>query len=226
MQVKENYYQKRMTKKIGSFTNMKDKIHEGDVFDRLTAIKFDHKETKKYKSSKVKGGFTNKNFYYWEFKCTCGNTKVCDIKPIMYKEVKSCGCLQREQASARLPINALPDGEAAFNSLLRNYIRSGKERGHEFLLSKDEFKYLTKQDCYYCGVKPYNISKHGDYKTEYIFNGVDRVNSKDNYTLENCVTCCKRCNYAKHTMTEQEWLEWTTRFVNYNKHLINEKESI
>ena len=201
---------------------MKDKIHEGDLFGRLTAIKFDHKETRKYKSIKVKGGFTNKNFYYWEFRCICGKTKIMDIKPIMYGAVKSCGCLHKEWAMKHVAHNTLEPGEASFNALLRSYIRGASERGHEFLLSKDEFKYFTKQKCFYCGIDPYNEFKSVCYKTTYIFNGVDRVNSKENYTLENCVSCCKRCNYAKHIMTENEWLDWTTRFVNYNKHLINE----
>lgn len=41
---------------------------------------------------------------------------------------------------------------------------------------------------------------------------------KDNskgYTLENVVTCCKFCNYAKHTSTYEDFIKWLDRLVEF-----------
>ena len=42
-------------------------------------------------------------------------------------------------------------------------------------------------------------------------NGVDRINSNIGYTEENTVPCCKYCNTAKNTMTQNEFKMWIKR---------------
>lgn len=41
-------------------------------------------------------------------------------------------------------------------------------------------------------------------------NGIDRVDSSKGYTLDNCVPCCSKCNYAKHEMSVEEFKEYIT----------------
>jgi len=62
----------------------------------------------------------------------------------------------------------------------------------------DYYKLLT-LSCNYCGQK-IDEKKNN-------FNGIDRINSDEDYTKENCVSCCKRCNYMKNKMSKTEFAE-------------------
>jgi len=59
-------------------------IKKGDKFNRLTAVKFDHRD-------KWRG-------QYWLFRCNCENEKVISSSRVITGRTKSCGCLQRETA--------------------------------------------------------------------------------------------------------------------------------
>lgn len=60
----------------------KSTIKAGDKYNRLTAIKFSHR---------------NKwNYPFWLFKCDCGNEKVSCVNDVKQEKIKSCGCLQKE----------------------------------------------------------------------------------------------------------------------------------
>ena len=50
---------------------------------------------------------------------------------------------------------------------------------------------------------------------KFIYNGLDRVDNNLPHTLENCVTCCKHCNYAKRDMSQQKFLEYRQQRFNY-----------
>ncbi len=50
----------------------------------------------------------------------------------------------------------IPQGQAGFNRLYRDYSRD--TRGREFTLTKDEFKIMTSSLCHYCGSKPLLVS--------------------------------------------------------------------
>lgn len=47
-------------------------------------------------------------------------------------------------------------------------------------------------------------------------NGIDRVDSNIGYTKDNSVPCCKYCNFAKHTMSEDDFYVWVKRVYEYN----------
>jgi hypothetical protein len=66
------------------------------------------------------------------------------------------------------------------------YVTSSKHRGIEFVLNESEFMEIIKKDCSYCGT----IDSVG-------FNGIDRLDSDGTYCIDNCVSCCKMCNYMK-----------------------------
>ena len=59
----------------------KQTIKKEDKYNRLTAIRFDHK----------KG-----NHQYWLFRCDCGNKKVIEVSSVKIGATKSCGCLKKE----------------------------------------------------------------------------------------------------------------------------------
>lgn len=96
---------------------------------------------------------------------------------------------------------------ASFNRLLHDYRRSASKRGHQFTLTEQQFKKLTKGHCYYCGCEPKTpiLSKSG--REPYYFNGVDRVNNDEGYTPSNSVTCCRWCNSFKSNFDHEVFLK-------------------
>ena len=59
-------------------------IKKGDKFNKLTAIKFHHKNKKSQQ--------------YWWFKCDCGNEKVICVDSVKRDKSKSCGCIKNKNA--------------------------------------------------------------------------------------------------------------------------------
>lgn len=97
-------------------------------------------------------------------------------------------------------------GESSFNALYYIYIKNAEKRNIKFELTKDQFKKLTKEDCFYCLLPPNKKIKYKQYKGEYIYNGVDRIDSNKDYTQNNCVTCCTTCNMMKTNMNALNFL--------------------
>lgn len=53
------------------------------------------------------------------------------------------------------------------------------------------------QPCDYCGGRHVDLA----------LNGVDRVDSKGSYSIENSVPCCKTCNFMKGPMAKGEFFD-------------------
>lgn len=68
------------------------------------------------------------------------------------------------------------------------YKREAVVKGREYKLTFEESKNYFLDNCYYCGY----ISCEG-----ILLNGIDRKNNNQDYTLENCVSCCTMCNFMK-----------------------------
>lgn len=112
---------------------------------------------------------------------------------------------------------------------LRNYLYNSAKNGaikrkHEFNLSFEEFNEIISGKCYYCGEEPCEadseiIIKRGDtHQYPIRYNGIDRLNPKLGYFIDNCVPCCKKCNYMKHILTEDEFYKQIIKIYN-NKNL-------
>lgn len=78
---------------------------------------------------------------------------------------------------------------ARFNT----YKAGAKYRGIEFHLSFDEFESFWGGSCFYCGGRIDGI-------------GLDRIDSSIGYQVDNVVRCCPRCNKAKGTLTQEEFI--------------------
>jgi peroxiredoxin family protein len=71
-------------------------------------------------------------------------------------------------------------------------------RGYKFLLTDIEATGFFQDKCYYCGEKPIEGVN---------LNGIDRKDSKLDYTFDNCVSACQMCNYMKNdTWDENEFI--------------------
>ena len=90
------------------------------------------------------------------------------------------------------------------------YVYSGYKNGAKhkrgrvipFDISRDDFDVLIQQDCHYCGAPPSN----NWLSSGFMYNGLDRVDSDGPYALKNVVPCCGRCNVAKGTMSQDEFV--------------------
>jgi hypothetical protein len=173
-------------------------------FNKLTVLQFDHKG--------------NHGVSFYKFKCDCGVEKVLCGADVVRGKTKSCGCNRSRYISQA---HLLPEGQAAFNSLYSLYaISCARSRGLEFSLSKEEFLKLTKEACHYCGVSANQVWKGTSRVcSPYVYNGIDRKDNKQGYTLNNCVACCKVCNIAKGAMSLDAFLAWIDRLVNFRNTL-------
>lgn len=136
----------------------------------------------------------------WECLCECGNVKHVAGRHLRHDRTKSCGCITK-----------LPQGIAAINLLYRGYRRKADSRNLIFSISLEEFEFLTKQNCHYCGRHPNNSAQNWSthrLNGDYIFNGIDRKNNEMGYTFSNSLPCCKICNRAKSNMDYEAFVAW------------------
>jgi len=151
-----------------------------------------------------KEGSNNRTVY--EFKCDCGNIVYHPVSALQRGNIKSCGCTNYEKTS--------------HESLLRqhydSYIKGAEKRKLMFSLSMEQFELLIMNNCAYCGIEP-TIKKSRKPSGVYLIaNGIDRVDNNIGYEINNCVSCCGDCNYAKRRMTKSKFLTWIKRVYNFN----------
>ncbi len=120
----------------------------GKVFGRLTVIEFDCYK-KATENSKTKRS-------YYICKCECGNTISSCSHFLNTGSAKSCGCLKVDCGKKYGAINGLKLGkiESSFNDLYLSYKSRDKKYKRDFSLTKEQFRYLTKQNCHYCNCEP------------------------------------------------------------------------
>jgi 5-methylcytosine-specific restriction endonuclease McrA len=146
-------------------------------------------------------------------KCDCGNITVTRNFGKL-TGAKSCGCLIQEiSLKAARAATQLPPGESNFNALLLYKTSSAKKQGHEWSLSRDDFRKLVTGNCAYCGTPPSKSmikqsSPSKFLKSAFNWNGIDRIDSSKGYTIENCASCCWPCNRAKGSSSVSEFREW------------------
>lgn len=85
-------------------------------------------------------------------------------------------------------------------SQYHGYKKRAKEKSIVFELSKDECSNFYNTNCYYCG----------DF---YLGLGIDRVDNSLGYKLDNVVSCCKWCNYAKNVRTQAEFFDQCFKII-------------
>lgn len=71
-----------------------------------------------------------------------------------------------------------------FNFKFKEYKREAKRRNRSFTLTENQFKLFWQQNCFYCNSEIKSI-------------GLDRIDSKLGYEINNIVPCCYICNVMK-----------------------------
>ena len=134
------------------------------------------------------------------------------------RENRLCGgrCEECHKASKRRawknehPIKNMP-GDVARRHLWKKYLESAKQRGIEMAIT---FEYATKlfqMDCHYCDDSPKTIHQRPGMTTGYVHNGIDRLHNHMGYTIENCVPCCRSCNFIKRNTAIDVWMAFLQR---------------
>jgi hypothetical protein len=139
-------------------------------------------------------------------KCDCGKVfHVNSASKLKSSGPRSCGCAKR-----KMP-RRTKFGESLRKRVITQYRFNAKNRGLSFELTESEIINLFKQRCHYCGIQPSKtITRDGLYG-EFTYNGIDRLNNDIGYTVDNCVTCCSKCNYIKGKMSDIELTDWIRR---------------
>jgi hypothetical protein len=125
--------------------------------------------------------------------------------PVVYKSDSL-----RRNAEARMRDSSTP------HTLYCSYTAKAEEKHLNFDISEAFFLELTKQDCYYCGIPPFRVVKSHTGKSDYVYTGVDRIDSSKGYEYGNVVPCCFECNRAKLKSSIDEFLTWAIKVDAFN----------
>lgn len=154
-------------------------------------------------------------------KCLCGKEWGVQLGNILSATTVCCG--RYPCRTYKYLYEGRRDPEVGFKALMYVYKKHATDRNLKFHLTYDEFKNLTQLNCHYCGIPPqqvYVLKKKGTDEVRagvpVTYNGVDRIDSSLNYTIDNTVPCCKVCNRAKMEMSYEDFREWVQRIY---KHL-------
>lgn len=145
---------------------------------------------------------------YWLCECECGNRNVVSSSNLRLGHSSRCtSCRARQPRQGRLV------GEASRTKVLRQYKRGARDRSLSWNLLDEEFYQLVSLDCFYCGIPPCSTTYGGH--GEFVHNGIDRLDSLLGYSIENVVTACKTCNFAKREMSYEDFMSWIARLTSY-----------
>ncbi len=182
-------------------TNPWAKDLKGQIFGKLEVLEITEE---RQKHGKGQGGSV-----VWKCKCHgCSSVVNLSSRTLLINDATTCGC------------RGLQPGDAALNCLLTSYKKWAKEKDVEWRLTRKEADKLFKSNCHYCGAEPKNKSNSRSYKESYIYNGMDAVDGNKGYTLDNVVSCCKKCNEVKLAMTLEEFENYI--YTLYNHYFVNE----
>lgn len=119
------------------------------------------------------------------------------IKGDMVQRCKSCYDKLRnvELNRGKRNRNYSIENKLNIDKYLVSYIQSARNRNIGFDLTKEQFTKIILLPCYYCA----------SYKEDEVV-GIDRINSDKSYILNNCVPCCKICNFMKGTLSKHSFI--------------------
>jgi hypothetical protein len=145
----------------------------------------------------------------WECRCDCG--VICKVRRghLITGTTKSCGCLRKDVTSGRRRLRP-------YESLYNNCRTTALRRGLCFDFSYVEFVELTAHtECHYCGKEvkwaKVNLGKNGP------SSNLDRKDSEQGYTKDNCLICCGDCNLMKSDHSYGNFLKLVRRIQRHTR---------
>lgn len=159
----------------------------------------------------------------WLCKCDCGNKIFANAYKLKTNHTKSCGCLNIDSRKNKDKIEKLIANNRKYSfeeSSARNMWDSRYKDGISF----EDFYRLSKMNCFYCDKLPSNCfnsakidkkaSQEAKDKSNFIYNGLDRVNNNLDHNINNIVPCCKWCNFAKRNSNINDFENWIINIYN------------
>ena len=135
-------------------------------------------------------------------KCDCGGTVEIQRTSLLSKNSRSCGCARIEHLKGR----RLRPYEYIYNLLVA---RTKKRDGIVCDITYEDFVRFTEIGaCHYCGEIVQWAANSKDRDKLGHGHHLDRMDNDKPYSKENCVVCCRRCNWGKGDMFSYE--EWET----------------
>jgi len=144
----------------------------------------------------------------WLCECqACGAQRSLRSTTLRRSVYAACDGRHLERLSHSTPSPRIkPAGYAAATERFNGYKSISQRRGVSFEISRQQFMELTQQDCHYCGTKPSQRFTRRHYNGSFVYNGIDRKDSAQGYTSENCVPCCGLCNTMKQDLPYENFL--------------------
>lgn len=149
----------------------------------------------------------HKGYSRWICLCDCGKKVIRARGHLRTGNTKSCGCLNKETLSNIAKNNHLRPYEARYRSLRRH----AELRGLSCDITYEEYLSFANKPCFYCGDR---IEMPGIGRPDQRYS-LDRVNNYFGYQLDNLVSCCWKCNQAKHDMSQQDFIDMCRKVVDH-----------
>lgn len=151
---------------------------------------------------------------YWKCKCDCGNEKIISGHSLVKGNTNSCSCLRKEKSSEAISHDTIEDVKKASAMVLYN----NKYRNGDLIF--EDFYILSQMNCYYCGELASNSLNNCNIFTQksrdssefsklygnFVYNGLDRINSSFPHNLNNVIACCFICNRFKSQLNLIDFL--------------------
>ena len=125
----------------------------------------------------------------------CNMAKKClDIDVFLCRAIHISDFCLSEDSVQLFPLSSY---DSVSKKTYATLLCSAKKRNIPVNLTEEQFLHLKKEPCYLCGKK--NSDTHN--------NGLDRIDSKLEYSIHNCKSCCASCNYMKKELELDKFLE-------------------
>lgn len=212
VQIKANNLIQGITKSCGCLRFDAPKLlaedFTGKVFGRLTVLSF--------------AGYNDSEKRIWNCKCECGNEIIAIGQDLASKHKRSCNCLRNELGGQRVSKYSMENRKYTpeIATMMDVFVSYQYDDGD---LTPEIFYEMTQQNCFYCDAKPSNKANRGKRKSasqyvrdnaEFIYNGLDRINSNLPHNFDNCVPCCKKCNLAKRNRDVFDFINQISKIYN------------
>ncbi len=163
----------------------------------------------------------------WKCQCECGNIATKKGVNLASGSTSSCGCIGKSNFSSSNTRRKYH--ETTLNYEYTSHVKSAKNRNLIYL-KRDVWLSFIRLPCNYCGsidvhtfmdryLKAKRLAKHFTSeeikKYEVSMNGIDRIDSSLGYIVSNCVSCCKRCNYMKNSLSLEAFIAHVNKINQY-----------
>lgn len=96
---------------------------------------------------------------------------------------------------------------AGLRKLYSTYKGNANKKNIQFSISLHDFEKITSSNCFYCKKPPLQKTANRINTSLYMYNGIDKIDPKGGYTVENSNPCCWECNQFKSDYTMDEFID-------------------